>query len=455
MVTSPAMPQGLAHRARCDRHLLAHAVLVPVLLVPVLLVMGLAFPSEARADPCQAAPYVSTCINAENLWPHAGPQVFATVGGVDTVAVDHFAFALVTDYQSRPIVFNAPIGGGTSPAYAIDNQVNGNFLWAIGLTRRLELDFALPITFSQSGGGAAPITGSNVPLDNTAIRDFRFGFAFQLVPHTLADPQHGFGLTGRVEISAPNGDRDQYAGDATAVFSPSLAADYRAGRWFAGLELGARIRPDVQLLGEDVGPQGTIALGIGYDLLTREKLLGVMLEARSLPTFATQYDAPIPGLAPRSNSDVLAPSEWMLSLRSSPLATDDLSLTLGGGGALTSGETGFTGPRFRFLLGLRYAPVETIRKPPVSPPVPADAAPATDRAAPLPPLDLAAKPDACKGDPDSADGFKDDDGCPDEDQDKDGIDDRYDRCPLVAEDFAGLTDGCPDAPSLKPTPPSP
>ena len=230
----------------------------------------------------------------------------------------HFGFGLVTDYQSRPIVFGTPLVPGSTPAYGIDNQVNGTFLWAIGLTRRLELDFALPITFAQSGSGAAPITGSNVPLHDTAVRDIRFGFAYQLAPHLAADPDHGFGLTARFEVSAPNGDRDQYAGDETAVFAPSLAADYRAGRWFAGLELGARIRPNVEVEGAVVGPQATIALGLGYDLLHRERLLGVMIEARALPTFATQYDAPVPGLTPQPNSNVLAPAEWMLSARSSP-----------------------------------------------------------------------------------------------------------------------------------------
>jgi hypothetical protein len=153
----------------------------------------------------------------------------------------------------------------------------------------------------------------------------------------------------------------------------------------------------------------------------------------------------IGGTVETSSGTVLAPSEWMVSLRSSPLASDDVSITLGGGGALTSGSEGFTAPRFRFLLGLRYAPTSG------SPAHPAPGAPGP--AAPT--LDLASKPDVCKDDPDSADGFKDDDGCPDEDTDKDGIDDRYDRCPFDAEDFLGLTDGCPEKPAAPGAPPPP
>jgi hypothetical protein len=59
-------------------------------------------------------------------------------------------------------------------------------------------------------------------------------------------------------------------------------------------------------------------------------------------------------------------------------------------------------------------------------------------------LQLSSAKDNCGDEPDLVDGFRDDDGCPDEDTDKDGIDDRFDACPLVPEDFAGLTDGCPE-----------
>jgi OmpA-OmpF porin, OOP family len=421
------MPLRLSCRESARRRSLAA-------FAPVLVVASLTRASPAFAgDPCQAAPDLSTCINADNLWPHAGPQIFATVGGVETVEQGKFGFGLVTDYQSRPIVFHVPTPGqGGSDQYAVDNQVNGTFLWAVGITRQLELDLALPVTFGQTGSGASPITGSNVPLHPTAMRDLRFGLAYQLVPRIAAEAARVLGLTARFEVSAPTGDRDQYAGDATAVFAPSLAADYRRGRWFAGLEIGARIRPDAQVQGANVGPQGTVALGLGYDLLRRAKLLDVMVEARSLPTFATQYNPD-----QTASGTMLAPSEWMVSLRSSPLASDDVSITLGGGGAITPGAEGFTAPRFRFLLGLRYAPTGP--------------APHGGKGSP-PAFALGSKTDSCKDDPDSADGFKDDDGCPDEDADKDGVDDRYDRCPLEPEDFAGLTDGCPEsaAPHLKP-----
>ena len=53
------------------------------------------------------------------------------------------------------------------------------------------------------------------------------------------------------------------------------------------------------------------------------------------------------------------------------------------------------------------------------------------------------KDDKCPYEPEDKDGFRDDDGCPDEDSDKDGIDNRHDQCPMQAEDFSGLSEGCP------------
>jgi outer membrane protein OmpA-like peptidoglycan-associated protein len=54
--------------------------------------------------------------------------------------------------------------------------------------------------------------------------------------------------------------------------------------------------------------------------------------------------------------------------------------------------------------------------------------------------------DKCPNAPEDVDGFQDDDGCPDADNDGDGILDQKDQCPNNAEDFDGFqdSDGCPD-----------
>ena len=49
--------------------------------------------------------------------------------------------------------------------------------------------------------------------------------------------------------------------------------------------------------------------------------------------------------------------------------------------------------------------------------------------------------------PEDIDGFEDDDGCPDLDNDNDKIPDLKDRCPDQAENYDGIDDedGCPEA----------
>jgi len=54
--------------------------------------------------------------------------------------------------------------------------------------------------------------------------------------------------------------------------------------------------------------------------------------------------------------------------------------------------------------------------------------------------------DKCPGDPEDMDGFEDKDGCPDLDNDKDTVPDIIDQCPLKPETANGFkdNDGCPD-----------
>jgi len=56
------------------------------------------------------------------------------------------------------------------------------------------------------------------------------------------------------------------------------------------------------------------------------------------------------------------------------------------------------------------------------------------------------KVDLCPNDPEDFDGFEDEDGCPDPDNDHDRIPDKLDKCPNEPETYNGFEDedGCPD-----------
>src|SRR5258708_19136954 len=134
----------------------------------------------ARATDCSGI--LSPCINDDTLWPHAGPAQFVAIGSTDTVGSGRLGFGLVTTYLSRPIVIHVPSpGGGGSDAYAVDNLLNGTFLWAYGVTDRLELDLALAVTYFHDGRGLSPPPRGHRP-NRPPARRRRLGFADGILP---------------------------------------------------------------------------------------------------------------------------------------------------------------------------------------------------------------------------------------------------------------------------------
>lgn len=360
--------------------------------------------TEARAQQC-SNPLVSTCVNSDAFWPHAGPQRFAAVGGTETVAARQIGFGLVSTWLSRPVVLRvASPGPGGSDQFVVDNQVNSNFLFAYGVTDRLQLDVGVPITLVQSGAGTSPLTGGH-PIRDTAVRDARFGFAYSLIPRQRISNEKAaeegglgkaFALTSRFVFTAPIGDNSDFAGERTVVFAPSVAADYRVSRLFFGAEVGARLRPVTEFAGARVGTQLTTAVGAGVDVMGQD-LLSLMLEARAYYNFAEQNESQQSafGITSTPNGKRIIPSEWMLGARTAPLLAGDVAFFFGGGGPIPLSDAAITAPRFRFVLGVTYAP--------------------TNR-----------------------------------DSDGDGVPDRIDRCPAQPGERGGERPGCP-----RETPPTP
>jgi OOP family OmpA-OmpF porin len=321
----------------------------------------------ARAG-CDVA-VLSPCIDADTFWPHAGPSQFMTVGGTDTVASERIAFGLVSSYLYRPIVIHTSSPGPNgSDRAAVENQIDANFLFAYGLTDRLELDLALPVTVFQNGAGTSPITGG-AALPTTATRDLRFGVTFSILGRPRKNPERhdasGFGLAARFETVAPTGDDGAFASERGAVFAPSIALDYRSHRFFIGGELGLRVRPVTDFLGARIGTEGLVAAGVGVDALTHERLT-LTAEARALPVFVQQADVQqdvTGGLSSSANGKYIVPLEVMATARSAPFAGGDFSMQLGFGFGIPTqaGPDGklhdpTTVPAVRIALGLTFAP---------------------------------------------------------------------------------------------------
>jgi len=320
--------------------------------------LALAFAAPpARAQACESA--VSTCVDSDTLWSAAGAARFVGVGGVDTVAPRRVGFGLATSVQSRPLVLLSPSPppAGTETA-AIDAQVTTTFLFAWGLVRDFQLDAALPVTLGQSGASTSAISGGRA-LQDTAMRDLRFGFTWAALPRVEGK---ALALAVRSQFVAPTGDEGQLAGERGVVWNPTVAAELEAGRFFGGAELGARVRPTAELAGARIGTQAQIGVGLGFDVLAsvRPRLLSLMVEARALPALVEQRIpvATALGLSSVPGGSAFVPAEWMASVRAAPFLDGDLGIQLGGGAGLpiVDGSASATAPRFRLFLGLRYAP---------------------------------------------------------------------------------------------------
>jgi hypothetical protein len=262
----------------------------------------------------------------------------------------------------------------------------------------------MPITLVQTGAGTSPLTGGR-PIRDTAVRDLRFGFAYALIPRERISLEKaaeeggagkGFALATRLTMSAPIGDNTDFAGERTMVFAPSFAADYRVWRMFFGADLGARFRPVTEFAGARIGSQITTALGAGFDILPRD-VLAVLLEGRAYVNLAEQHTSQQSAFGIRSvpNGETIVPAEWLLGLRSAPVFNGDLSFYGGGGGPIPLSGEPTTVPRFRFVLGVTYAPMQR-------------------------------------------------------DSDGDGVPDRIDRCPTQAGEKGGERPGCPPQPPTDP-----
>ena len=314
-------------------------------------------PRSARAH-CEAG--LSTCIEADTHWPHAGPAYFNLTGGTATTSQGALGFGWSTTYIARPIVRLVPSSqpSGTEVA-AVDHLWNATFLFSYGMTERIEATLAVPTTLFRTGSGISALTQqSSQAVARSAMRDVRAGAAFALLP-TPPPGARGFSLASRFEFALPTGDESSFSGDRTVIGLPSFAGEFRASRLVLGSEIGARLRTTSDLAGTRVGSQLVVSLGMGGEILDGNKL-GVLLEAVAFPTFAGQHElAPVSIEGRRVTGDrrLLMPTEWLASVRTGELLSGDMSLSLGAGSSLgLTGESGVTSPSFRVVIALRYAP---------------------------------------------------------------------------------------------------
>ncbi len=306
--------------------------------------------SSARADDCSPKRGVSPCVDADNLWPHAGGGAYLAIGDASTTPAGRVAVGLVGSYLAQPLgvhVTSADPAGST--VYLVDQAFDATLLVALGVTDRLELTLAEPLTFYQSGAGLAEVDGAaRAPLPSV-FRDVRFGLAYAILERVTGSSRPA--LTARLEFGAPTGTSGNFAGGPTVVVVPSIVLSVRVGRVDLSAEASARLRGEAAFANAVVGPQIGAALGSSVDIL-RDRWLSAGAEAFALPTTSQQGVDPTTGSAAP-----LVPAEWIAHVSTAHLLGGDLVLSLGGGGSIPfTPHAAITSPRYRLDFAVRFAP---------------------------------------------------------------------------------------------------
>ncbi|RYZ03879.1 MAG: hypothetical protein EOO73_26000 [Myxococcales bacterium] len=301
--------------------------------------LGSALARSAAAD-CETS---AGCVDAEPLWLSPSAARFASVSDTAPVAPGRVAAAATIGFRYRPAVLTAPAPNRDGRDINLLRHTTDLSLAAgVGLGNRMELTLLLPAGLYQRGSGIKGITdqsGEAVPV--ASLHDPRLGFGFELVRSRV------FGAKLRLEAKLPFGSRVALGGEESVVASPSVALSAARSGFFAGAELGLRLRRPAEFFGVRVGSQAALLTGVGYELSGPR--LALALEAYVLPSLVD------------SGRHSYLPGEWLGTLRWAPRALAG-SLGVGGGSALPiSGDAAgssvaFGVPAFRFLVFARYEP---------------------------------------------------------------------------------------------------
>lgn len=332
----------------------------------------------------------------------------------------------------------------------IDYQLWTNYIAQLGIGSRIALGVEFPVMILQ-GGDLRPLG-----VDQTGIAgfgDLRATFRFTSRPQHANPPPPSSGSTTSTapmaslpttdntytgegpgwsflfSASAPTGDARTFTGNGAWIVHPSFVVDFRLLGFLAGVQVGYRARINGHWPGQvdDCDPPLPSSEARSVDCLAtvpqRDAFtwsVGMRLPRGLLWGLASVYGEMMGAFDARAPATPnTTPIEMGLGLQRT---FGEVTVTLGGYGGVTDVPGN---PRFRGQLLVQWAPRF----------IDEDGDGLRDNTG----------EDQCPGIPEDRDGYQDNDGCP-EDNDNDEVPDAEDRCPRVDEDADGFQDedGCPD-----------
>ncbi len=343
-----------------------------------------------------------------------------------------------------PVIDGDPRPGGV----VVDQTLRVELLAGYGLIDGLQVSLALPLAIGLDEGDFAVGGRTTEQLGGTGLGDPRLSLTLE--PGALFGGESlydrwGVGLGLDLTAWLPVGSTERLEGEGSLRFEPRLLVSAGSGRWLAAADVGYHIRPQTTFF--TLVNANQLKWRLGLRAPTPHPLLDVEASVFGAHHLVDQVD-PADNSRTESTTDY-DPVEAIGAVRwrvIDPLGfEDEIALRIGGGAGLTGGVGA---PAWRVMLGLDWAlPVGTLG------PLPYD---------PDPDDDGVGEGDACPFEPETINGVRDEDGCPDDtppafeldsaegplpDADGDRVPDEIDLCPDAAEDRDGFEDGdgCPDA----------
>ncbi|MFP2930291.1 OmpA family protein [Pyxidicoccus sp. 3LG] len=386
-------------------------------------------------------------LELERLQLNPGARDSLVLSTGDLLEKGQYRIGLTAHYENEPLVL---LRNDEQQGVIVSDRVTVHLSGAYALTDWLELGAQIPLV-SQWGPNTSPL---GVATPGTSA----LGTPWVQARAGLLSEQRGGPLDVGLHLGAalPFGSSEALTRDEGFTFSPRLGLGKQLGGTFRlGADVGALVRtktyaltPSAQPVRDEMGVEvnGGINLSAGLFGLREELVVRSTLPVADSPESL----------------------EVLLGLRA-PMSGGTEVYVMGGPGF---GQTPGT-PEFRVLAGVNFGVDSAGARCVAGQPHLAEQCPDLDldgdgiaNVADRCPADkglsqLQGCPDAdddqdgllnladrCPAQAESANGFEDDDGCPDDpDTDKDGLADSKDACPREAEDVDGFEDdnGCPDA----------